>query len=164
MSKRLGAVKWETIRAEYETGGSQNELAKKHEVSRAAIQKRIKKEGWTQEDISAAVNRKVAEKVAGVVAGSNPLKKAKAIDAEADRVVTVISRHRNEWNRHIGLVTKAVDESDFETAKLAKITAETIMIRQTGERRAWGIDKNGSQEDKLSAFLKLLPPVSRAAV
>ena len=32
-----------------------------------------------------------------------------------------------------------MSEGSFDKAKLAKITAETIKIRQEGERKAWGI-------------------------
>ena len=36
-------------------------------------------------------------------------------------------------------MAEALANKDFNAAKLAKITAETIKIRQEGERRAWGI-------------------------
>ena len=36
---------------------------------------------------------------------------------------------------------------NFEKAKLAKITAETLMLIQNGERRAWGMDKAGKPGD-----------------
>ena len=37
---------WESIRAEYEVGASQSDLSKRYGVSRTAIQKRIRAEGW----------------------------------------------------------------------------------------------------------------------
>ncbi len=37
-------------------------------------------------------------------------------------------------------------EQDADAVKLAKITAETLKIRQEGERKAWGIqDKNETE-------------------
>ena len=132
-------IDWETIRAEYETGATQSDLSRRHGVSRTAIQKHIEAEGWTQ-DIEPALQRKVAEKVAGVVAGCNPKKKAEALDAEASRKADVVQRHRDEWEEHKQIVDKAVWARDFETAKLAKITAETLKIRQEAERKAWNID------------------------
>jgi hypothetical protein len=39
-----------------------------------------------------------------------------------------------------------VENGDFDAAKLAKITAETIKIRQEGERKAWGITDKGETE------------------
>lgn len=127
---------WETIRAEYEAGASQSELSRKYKVSRTAIQKHIEAEGWTQ-DVEPVIQRKVAEKVAGVVAGCNPKKLAEAIDAEALRRADVVNRHRAEWDEHKGLVDRAIGMEDFDMAKLAKITAETLKIRQEGERKAW---------------------------
>lgn len=133
---------WEQIRAEYEAGATQSQLSRDHGVSRRAIQKRIQSEGWAQ-DISGTLDRLTEAKVAGVVAGCDPKKKAQALDAAADRKAAVIARHKQEWEDHARWVQQALDAGDFEAAKLAKITAETIKIRQEGERKAWGIaDKN----------------------
>ena len=129
---------WEAIRAEYEAGASQSALSKRHGVSRTAIQKRIKAECWMQ-DVSDTINRLAEAKVAGVVAGCNPQKKAEALARAADAKAAVIQRHKDEWDRHQKIIDEVLAAGDFERAKLAKITAETIKIRQEGERRAWGI-------------------------
>lgn len=136
---------WETIRAEYEAGASQSDLSRRHGVSRKAIQKRIVAEGWTQ-DISGTVNRMAEARVAGVVAGCDPKKKAEALSRAADARAAVILRHKSEWDRHQALIEEALAAGDFEAAKLAKITAETIKIRQEGERRAWGITDRAETE------------------
>ena len=130
-------IDWEQLRAEYEIGTSQNELAKKYDVARRTIQKRIAKEGWVQ-DVSDALKRMTEAKVAGVVAGSNPEKKAEALDAEAAKRAEIVLKHRREWEEHTAM-TEGIE--DFEKAKLAKIMAETLRIRQDGERRAWNLDK-----------------------
>lgn len=52
----------------------------------------------------------------------------------------ILRRHKDEWARHAELVDAALDDSDIELAKLAKVLAETMRIRQDGERRAWGIN------------------------
>ena len=89
---RLTADQWETIRAEREAGKSFPELAKKHGVSHQAIQKRAKNEGWGDgADIGVTVRRKVAEKVAGVVAGCNPKKKAEALEDAAAKDGNLLS-------------------------------------------------------------------------
>ena len=129
---------WEKIRAEYEVGATQSELARVYGCSRTAIQKRIEAEGWMQ-DVTAAVNRLTEAKVAGVVAGCNPQKKAEALDKAAQKKAAVIERHKQEWAEHQKWIDEALANGDFNAAKLAKITAETIRIRQDGERRAWGI-------------------------
>lgn len=136
---------WETIRAEYEAGASQSELAKRHGVSRKAIQKHIIAEGWAQ-DISGTLDRLTEAKVAGVVAGCDPKKKAAALDRAADAKAAVIMRHKEEWEQHQQLIRAAVENGDFDAAKLAKITAETIKIRQEGERKAWGITDKGETD------------------
>lgn len=136
---------WETIRAEYEAGASQSELGKRHGVSRKAIQKHITAEGWAQ-DISGTLDRLTEAKVAGVVAGCDPKKKAAALDRAADAKAAVIMRHKEEWEQHQQLIRAAVENGDFDAAKLAKITAETIKIRQEGERKAWGITDKGETE------------------
>ena len=136
---------WETIRAEYEAGASQSELAKRHGVSRKAIQKHITAEGWAQ-DISGTLDRLTEAKVAGVVAGCDPKKKAAALDRAADAKAAVIMRHKEEWEQHQQLIRAAVENGDFDAAKRATITAETIKIRQEGERKAWGITDKGETE------------------
>ena len=52
----------------------------------------------------------------------------------------ILRRHKDEWTRHAELVDAALDDGDIELAKLAKVLAETMRIRQDGERRAWGIN------------------------
>lgn len=49
-------------------------------------------------------------------------------------------RHRREWDATQTLLEQALADHDMETAKLAKLVAETLKIRQEGERRAWGLD------------------------
>ena len=62
----------------------------------------------------------------------------KKLDA-AEAKAAVITRHQREWDRHQSIMDEALSEGSFDKAKLAKITAETIKIRQEGERKAWGI-------------------------
>lgn len=141
---RLSADQWETIRAEREAGASFPELADKYGVSHQAIQKRAKAEGWGDgADVAGAIRRKVAEKVAGVVAACNQKKKAEAIDAAAERGAEVVRRHQAEWEDHRARFGSV--PADFEDGKLAKISAEMLRIRQEGERRAWGLDEAAGQ-------------------
>lgn len=59
-----------------------------------------------------------------------------AIDVRAG----VLDRHRKEWGAPRKLIYEAVQKRDFELAKLAKITSETLQIVQVGECRAFGLD------------------------
>ncbi|MBQ7739399.1 MAG: hypothetical protein IJT59_07085 [Desulfovibrionaceae bacterium] len=137
---------WEVIRAEFEAGSTMGQLSKKYGADKAAISRRAKKESWAQ-DTSAAINRMAEAKVNGIVNTVDPEKKAAAMQAAADAKASVIQRHKIEWEAHQRLVDDAIADDDFERAKLAKITAETIKIRQEGERKAWGLDKDTTQID-----------------
>lgn len=117
------------------------EVARRHGLSVAAVSKKAKKESWIQ-DVSATVNRIVEAKVNGVVNTVDPVKKAEAINAAADAKLKILEIHKSQWEKHRRHVEMAVEAADFEAAKLAKITAETLKIVQDGERQAWGIRKD----------------------
>lgn len=136
---------WETIRAEYEAGSTMGELSRKHGVDKAAISRKAKKEAWLA-DLSEVVNKRAEAKVNGLVNAVDPKKKAEAVDRAADAKAAVIMRHKEEWEQHQQLIRAAVESGDFDAAKLAKITAETIKIRQEGERKAWGIQDKAETE------------------
>jgi hypothetical protein len=65
-----------------------------------------------------------------------PMSKHAAIEARA----TVLDRHRRELNLPRQRIYAALNEGDFNKAKLAKISAETLSIVQAAERKAWGLD------------------------
>jgi hypothetical protein len=143
---RLSRETWADVRAEREAGASFPELAAKYGVSHQAIQKRAKAEGWGDgTDVAEVIRRKVAEKVARVVAGANPQKRAEAIDAEAEKRAAVVRMHQAEWDDHRARFGSVPE--DFEAGKLAKISAEMLRIRQDGERKAWGLDTGQAQGD-----------------
>jgi hypothetical protein len=141
---RLSKETWADIRAEREAGATFPELAAKYGVSHQAIQKRAKAGGWGDgTDVAEVIRRKVAEKVARVVAGANPEKRAEAIDAAAEKSASVVRTHQAEWEAHRERFGSA--PGDFESGKLAKISAEMLRIRQDGERKAWGLDDASAQ-------------------
>ncbi|ECB1886282.1 hypothetical protein EVG80_15665 [Salmonella enterica subsp. enterica serovar Mississippi] len=59
----------------------------------------------------------------------------------------VLERHREELNLPRKLAYQAVQTNNFETAKLAKISSETLRNVQDMERKAWGIDKSGGENN-----------------
>ena len=121
------------------------ELSRRYGVTKAAISQRAKKEGWLQ-DVSGVVDRLAEAKLNGVLNTVNPQKKAEALDRAAEAKAAVMVRHKQEWERHQALIDEALAEGDFGKAKLAKITAETLKIRQEGERKAWGIQDKAETE------------------
>lgn len=66
-----------------------------------------------------------------------------AVDVRAQ----VLDRHRKEWAAPRKIAYEAVQRSDFERAKLAKITAETLTLIQGGECRAYGISHDARAAD-----------------
>lgn len=54
---------------------------------------------------------------------------------------TLLKKHQEELDYPRRLAYQAVAQNNFETAKLAKITSETLRNVQELERKAWGIDR-----------------------
>ena len=157
---------WEAIRAGYEAGASRSELAGRYGVSGETIRTRIRAEGWTP-DGSGIVTRAAGDperdsagstgcELPPGVAGTATARELPRNDAAegafcelpesvaapdrlAEARAAVITRHQREWDRHQGLVEEALSEGSLDKAKLAKLAAETIRIRQEAERKAWGI-------------------------
>ena len=75
---------------------------------------------------------------------------AVAVDLRARLVET----HRAEWRAARGLVWAAMAEAQraegFEKAKFAKIVTEMLANLQAGERKAWGLDIDLIDLDRLS--------------
>lgn len=147
---RLNPDHWTRVRAQYETGADVSALARAHGVSRKAIQKRAATEAWTQ-DVEPVIRRKVAEKVAGVVAGATPKENASALDAEAGRRAAVKRRHQDEPDQirerlYAGLRAHkaAKDREDkalaFDDLKAAKISSECLLNIHKAERQAYGLE------------------------
>ena len=151
---RLTADQWAEIRAEYEAGASLNVVAERHGMSRAAVQKRAKAEGWTQ-DVAPLIRQKVAEKVAGVVAGADPQKKAQILDAAAEKGAVLIRQQQQDWEAHRELFGAV--PADFEAGKHAKISAEMLRIRHEGERAAYGLDEPGGGNTELRIIIEREP-------
>ena len=138
---RITADQWADARARREAGASFREIAEEIGCTAAIIHRKAKAENWGDgSDIEEVVRRKAAEKVNGVVNSVDPVKKAAAVEAAADRMAAVVERHKTEWDGPRGIAQTAVANQDQDAAKLAKITAETLKIIQEGERKAWGLD------------------------
>lgn len=161
---RLTADQWESVRAEREAGESFRALADKYGVSHQAIQKRARREGWEDgRNVSEIIRKKVAAKVAGVVAGGNPKKKAEALENAAQKGVEIIRRHQKDWDEHHRLFTVEGVAANFDTGKSAKICAEMLAIRQKAERAAHGLEEVPSLELPAELHVKLVSANGKAA-
>lgn len=92
-------------------------------------------ETWGGNELSPKKASSTAERKAAVQPSTEEVQQA-AVAMRAE----IIERHRKEWSVSRGLVGEAVKQRDFDRAKLAKITSETLKIIQEGERKAWGLD------------------------
>jgi hypothetical protein len=149
---RLSKETWEDIRAQREAGETFDELARRFGVSKTAIIKRAKIEGWSNgEDVAEIIRRKVTEKVTGVVTSGNLKKRAASIEAATDRAAEIVRRHQEETNAarerlysglkaHKAAITKEEKALAFEDLKAAKIAAEALAIIQRLERINWGLE------------------------
>lgn len=180
-------IDWERVQAEYTVGGLGNsvrQIAERHGISHTAIQKRIAKENWASPgDFDEQIRKKVATKVAGVVATGNPLKVAECIEVEADRRAAVVRQHQAEWEeieqlRREALETRharfledgALDESTgtaaaFERAKLLKIMTEATATKQAGQRKAFSLDAKADHGsgDVPASLAKILEQIGESA-
>jgi hypothetical protein len=130
---------WRSVRAEFEAGATVQNLSLKYNISATAINRRRSIEGWRQ-DAEAAIKMRTQERLAKIQKSQDPVKRDEAIENEAQARANVIHRHRREWDTHAVLLDETFARRDFNLAKLTKITAEILMIRQSGERKAWNID------------------------
>lgn len=148
MAKRMTADEWGEVRSRWESDPREGYTWIVSEmnlgVSDVAVLKRARKEGWAKkaslktivERAQARADEKVSRKVSGEV---STLTTSDAVDLRA----SVIEKHRDEWAEHRETFTLPLltgEESGLNMSRIAKMTAETIRIRQQGEREAWGLD------------------------
>lgn len=125
-------------------------------IPKGQLEYRAKAEGWKKNyqatqlgpmsDRAQDAADRYGAKVADAGPEITPEQKTEAVletvaEVAVDQRAQVIDRHRREWAAPRKLSYEAVQSRDFEKAKLAKITAETLQIIQANERKAWGIEQ-----------------------
>lgn len=73
----------------------------------------------------------------GVLARREQRERIKANGEDAERAA-LAARHRQEWDDHLDLWNDALLKRNPLLAELAKTLAQTLKMRQTEERLAWG--------------------------
>ncbi len=149
---RLSQTEWLALRADYEMypDMSLGKLGEKHNITKAAIHRKAKTEGWNRDLTSRALALAVAKSKQTVNKTINELspKKRDAVENYADEIYKLLQRQKKVWLRVWAMLHQAVtfhpdgtvDKKDFHLLKCTKITSEIITIAQKGERAAWGID------------------------
>lgn len=66
------------------------------------------------------------------------------IPDEAGQRAAMFARHRREWDEHLDLWNDALYKRSEGLAKVAKLLAETLRIRQADERAAWDVPPAGA--------------------
>lgn len=128
-------------------------------IPRSTILSWMKNQGWkkiksakvSRQAEAAADNYKQELSKLGPEVTTEQVADASAKASEVTAVemrAAVLDRHRTEWQAPRTLSYEAIKARDFEKAKLAKITAETLMLIQSGERKAWGMDTKDKDPDE----------------
>lgn len=73
--------------------------------------------------------------------------KAQSENFAVDVRAQLLDRHRKEWAAPRQIIYDAAKKGDLDKAKLGKIVAETLMLVQTGECRAYGLDQSARGAD-----------------
>ena len=125
-------------------------------VSTPAVRKAAMKDGWRksgsmksivqrahiQADAKSAakVSLKVSPETMLPTETINP--SISITEAAVDLRSGVIENHRDEWGEHRTTfpMSDMLGEDGLGIARVAKTVAESIKIRQEGERKAWGLD------------------------
>ena len=158
---RLTKDQWAQARIRWEADPtlSFEDMAQTLGVSKQAVGKRAKDEGWEREpDLKSvgeraqfkADQREANRKVDGLIDGEIDGKTSKRLSATRELAedirADVIERHRADWAEHrIHFKTSEIAEN-FEIGKSAKISSEMLAIRQKGERAAYGLDDTSATE------------------
>lgn len=166
---RLTSDQWQDARQAWEADPTLTfeGLAEKLGLSRQAVSKKAKGDNWSKvgalrkvaERAQLKADRKVAQ-----VAGATPKSAEDAtFEASVEIRADVIDRHRSDWAEHRKLFRLQDIKAKFEAGKQAKISAEMLLIRQKGERAAYGLEDTGggapagSTAEILAELAKNLP-------
>lgn len=166
---RLTADQWAAVRIEWEGEPTTtfNGLASKHGVDKASISRKAAKEGWSKRgilgDINEAAQRKAdarCDSEGNVTQRKRNTEDLASRDLSEDLRAEVIERHRREWSelesfRKVALkaMKEAHESGDKIAWQIAKTAADTAVsnlraleIKQTGERKAWGLEQQAEQD------------------
>lgn len=131
-------------------------------TSKASVSRWAKAEGWEKlkPDMQGLMAHRAVDNYERRLEDYGPnLTEAQKLEAQAkasqdtafEMRQAVLERHQKEWAAPRKLSYEAIQNNNFDKAKLAKITAETLMLIQSGERKAWGLDAkdpNPKETDK----------------
>lgn len=169
MTTEKPATDWEGIEREYRAGQiSEAAIARQFGVSRAAIQKRAKKNNWSR-DLTEKVRQEVAARL--VAEGLQPQREAATVEQAATRGVQLVLGHRSGLARLRTIAEKLAGQLDADSDDIKEIEAaieDETAGDKSGERRARmlkavSLGSRAGIAQQLSQVLKNLIPLERQA-
>jgi len=162
---RLKPDQWVTIRAQWEgePTATFSELAQQHGVDRASVSRKAAAEGWSKRGVLGDINECAQRKADARVGADGNATQLNAADiatrTESEDVrAAVLERLRREWAelesfRRAALTVMKDAHEGAEEWKNAKLAADTALanmraleVKQSGERKAWGLDQHAEAE------------------
>lgn len=162
-------VDWEAIEREFRAGQlSVREIARQHNASHTAINKRAKAEGWTK-DLAAQVRKEVSNRLVSTEVSSGNAREA--VETAAVRGVELVRQHRGALARLHKIVEKLSAELDESTDNRTEIEQaihdETLgdpnRQRRNQMMKAVGLPSRCATARELSQAIKNLIPLERQA-
>ncbi len=157
-------VDWEAVERDYRTGSlSLRELGVKHGVDNAAIARKKKKEGWTQDLTSAvrqATNAALIQEIVSTAVSEGQQSVSTAVMAAAEVNRQVIVGHRKALQqlesdalsaraRLLALAEGAADVREAAAVVTAlEASGRTLKLVIEGQRKAFGLDDEDEKGDK----------------
>jgi hypothetical protein len=149
------AIDWVRIQAEYEVSAhSVRAIARIHEISHKAIQKRASRDGWTR-DMGAQLQAKAEAKIAVATAAAET--KEEMLEAGAELHKNIVLLHRTDLGR-----ARMIVQDLFQQLEVATLAKEELafLAKQPGESESCG-GKQAQERTRALAALACLP--ARAA-
>lgn len=141
-TERLQSKKppWDDIKLAYETGFPVERLAERYSISVSTIKNKAKLNDWSI-DAATTVAKKAEARLAGLPDPAETVEKQReVVEKAADEKAGIILAHRAEWRKHREWTETINKDDDIGEYRKAKLAAETIKLRQAGERAAWGFE------------------------
>lgn len=168
---RIPEERYVAARILYETtpGATFKSIAAETGISWRGLEERSKKDGgWAKRSLlpPSGMNeaaQQVADRYTGKLAayGDDITAEHKqaavaetAAEVAIDMRAQLLDRHRREWGAIRQLVYRNLKAGEFNgQCKLAKISAETLQIVQSNERKAYGLDKGGDGNTSVTVVI-----------
>lgn len=168
---RIPEERYVAARILYETtpGATFKSIAAETGISWRGLEERSKKDGgWAKRSLlpPSGMNeaaQQVADRYTGKLADygddiTAEHKQAAVVETAAEVAIDMraqlLDRHRKEWSAIRQLVYRNLKAGAFnDQCKLAKISAETLQIVQSNERKAYGLDKGGDGDTSVTVVI-----------